>query len=312
MKGWFCGFGILGLFMGGAQASADYIFTRFDVPGATTTFASSISDSGDIVGRYNVGSSTLGFLLTSGSYTTLAVPGSNLTSAAGINNAGMIVGGFGAPPTDGFLFSGGNYTRLGVPGFLTAMGINDAVQIVGQYVDGKGSHGFLLSGGNITNVDPNGSIFLRTAAQGINNASQIVGWYFDGKDYRGFTLNGGRYTNIDVPGATNTFVNGINNTGQIVGEYRTGDLVSALHGFVMDGSNVTKFDFPDAIETEPYGINDAGEIVGYYYDRAGHEHSFLATPVGAAVPEPATFLLVSLVALGLIAWRFRCPSGLRS
>ncbi len=57
----------------------------------------------------------------------------------------------------------------------SAAGINDAGQIVGDYIDSRGKdHGFLRTAtGAFTVIDVPGA--TRTYAAGINNAGQIVG-----------------------------------------------------------------------------------------------------------------------------------------
>jgi probable HAF family extracellular repeat protein len=60
-----------------------------------------------------------------------------------------------------------------------AYGVNDAGQIVGQFIDGAGVyHGFLYSGGTYTTIDdPLG--LMGTEPFGINDQGQIVGGYQD-------------------------------------------------------------------------------------------------------------------------------------
>jgi WD40 repeat protein/serine/threonine protein kinase len=99
--------------------------------------------SGQIVGYYyQAGSTSHGFLLEQGSYTTLDVPGALYTYASGINASGQIVGTYydAAKGIHGFLLNQGNYTTLDVPGsaWTQAHAINDSGQIVGSYRDGAG------------------------------------------------------------------------------------------------------------------------------------------------------------------------------
>src|SRR5262245_30377780 len=133
-------------------------FNTFDDPAALpgTTYAYGVNDSGQIVGWYYDGSGNggnHGFLLSGGTYTTLdsgAISpshGTPVTFAYGINDLGQIVGTTWQG-TNSFLFSGGTYTTItGDP--LATLGnypsdINDAGQIVGYYIDGRGHyHGYL-------------------------------------------------------------------------------------------------------------------------------------------------------------------------
>src|SRR5262249_10304445 len=104
-----------------------------------------------------------GFRLLGNSLSTIDGPGSRSTVASGINNAGDIVGtyevfltlppGFGGPGAgidvfQAFLLSEGSFR--GISG-INANGINNAGDIVGRYVDGRGNHGFLLSNGSLIN-----------------------------------------------------------------------------------------------------------------------------------------------------------------
>ena len=113
------------------KAKADYIFTRYDVPGSTSTNPqyAGINDSGQIVGRYTDADGTShGYLLSGigGTLTTLDVPGATFNAAAGINASGQIVGTYDAV---GYLRMGdGSYTNVTVPD-ASAIREGDIVQV---------------------------------------------------------------------------------------------------------------------------------------------------------------------------------------
>ena len=109
---------ILSLGIAGQVKAAGYTLTTLNVPGASSTIASGINNSGQIVGQYSNTGGTHGFLLSGGVYTTLDAPGAISTEAYGINDAGQIVGQYSdnTGGTHGFLLSGGSYTTLDVPG----------------------------------------------------------------------------------------------------------------------------------------------------------------------------------------------------
>src|SRR5438876_102891 len=103
------------------------VYTTLDDPlagaNAAGTAANGINDTGQIVGCYDNGSSSLHrFLYSGGTYTTLDDPLATATThggtvAQGINASGQIVG-FYASKTDtdhGFLYSGGIYTAIDDP-----------------------------------------------------------------------------------------------------------------------------------------------------------------------------------------------------
>ena len=96
--------------------AASYTFTTLDDPVDPGTRANGINDSAQIVGYF--GNKAQGFLLSSGSYTTLNFPGITVdeTQAWGINNSGQIVGVFhDATGVHGFVNNGGIYTALNYP-----------------------------------------------------------------------------------------------------------------------------------------------------------------------------------------------------
>src|SRR5262249_29256141 len=78
------------------QAKVGYDFTTLDVPSSNLTSARAINDSGRIVGYYEAGGVTHGFVLSEGNYVALDVPGSTSTNARAINNSGQIGGDYEA------------------------------------------------------------------------------------------------------------------------------------------------------------------------------------------------------------------------
>jgi uncharacterized membrane protein len=128
-----------------------------------------------------------------------------------------------------------------------------------------------------------------TIAKGINDLGQIVG--IAGNN--GFLDTGGVFSTIAFPGATFTDAFGINDAGQIVGTYFDSSLHA--HGFVDSGGTYTSINIPfsGVIDTYVYGINDSGQIVGQYITTS-NDFGFVATPAGAAVPEPSAWVLAGI------------------
>jgi probable HAF family extracellular repeat protein len=87
-----CAFAVLG----GAEtlwADIQYTFTNIDVPGAASTYAYGINNSGQVVGNYLVHNiDDHGFLYSAGNFTTIDFAGAYITQPYGINDRGEIVG----------------------------------------------------------------------------------------------------------------------------------------------------------------------------------------------------------------------------
>jgi uncharacterized membrane protein len=192
------------------------VFSAINVPGATGgTFAQGINNAGQIVGYYVDGTGTHGFVDTGGVFVTLDVAGSADTFAEGINDAGQVVGyaypaSMTSPYALGFvdtagLFStidaeGGSYS--GLEDATYALGINDAGQVVGDYIEGARPPvvGFVDDQGSFAfvNVSPGTEGYDHgTVVSGINNAGQLVGYFNQFQVYPG--LDQGFSTAVPEP-----------------------------------------------------------------------------------------------------------------
>jgi probable HAF family extracellular repeat protein len=129
-------------------------FRTIDIPGSPITFVFGINNAGQLVGGFTDAATarTRGFLLTGGSVITLDIPGSEWTTAYGINSAGDVAGAFfgvfRGTGAHGFVYRGGSFQTIDVPGSITntrVFGINDAGQLVGDFGDATGGHGFLAT-----------------------------------------------------------------------------------------------------------------------------------------------------------------------
>ena len=159
-----------------------------------------------------------------------------------------------------------SFTTIDVPGGFDTRptGVNDAGEIVGQFFDDNGRHGFLFKSGTFSTLGPRGA--LQSVAADINNAGHIVGSFTDSAGQHGFLNVDGAYTTIDFPGATSTFALAIDNAGRIFGGFRSADDFSY---FIAEGSNFTAFpSFPDDGVND---FNDSGQVVGIVDD--GHNVS---------------------------------------
>jgi len=228
-------------------------------------FPHAINDFGQVVGDFTLRGPSVGFLYDAGTVRTDVVTGSlRFSYLGGINDTDQFTGSVVTPDgaLEAILISHGVLQAFTYPG-STAMeghGINNWGQVVGDYTDAGGTHGFVETPDHLSAIDvPDGS---HTVAYAINDWRQIVGSYqgADGHQH-GFLDTGGHYARINVPGAQTISVTGINDWGQIVGYYDDG--ASHRHGFVRTGGQFQTLDVSGASVTSAMGINNLGEIVGY-------------------------------------------------
>ncbi len=268
-----------------APPEAPLTYTNIDIPGASSSGASNINSSGQIVGGYVDSLGTQHAFVTDkrGGFNTIDFPDAVVTFGSGINNRGDVVGSYRdtAGVTHGFLLSDGILSTLDPPGsiFTLAFQINDRGQIVGEYDPGTGPvHGFVFENGMFTDIDqgvvPNGFSF--TEALGINNRGEIAGDFFDPNMFRSFTDRSNVFQQFEVPSQADTLMGGINDQGDTVGLFFDTNFV--FHGFLNTHGNFQTVDFPGAATTFALGINATGKIVGQYDNGDGVSHAFLAEP----------------------------------
>jgi hypothetical protein len=298
------------LLVAGHSAQAAWDFVTLQDPGAVSTVASGINNSGQIVGNYVDGSgNTNGFGYSGGSYTTIDVPAAAATTASGISNNGQITGSYtdGSGGVHGFTQTGfgGTPTPFDNPGGIgntNGSGINSSGTVAGYYYNGSNTLGFSKSGPTYTDVNYPGS--LTSQALGINDLGTIVGSFYDGTLTHGFVNTASTYTQMDDPlGAEGTFTTSINSLGDAAGYYIDGGGV--YHGFVDLSGTFYTVDDPNAgggqgQGTEVLGINDELQVVGQNVDING-----VITGFSAELPEPATLALFSLGVLGAVRLRRR-------
>src|SRR3954469_7582752 len=103
-------------------------FTSIDFPGATSTMAWGITQSGDIAGFYvSADKATHGFLLSRGQYSSIDFPGAAFTEVNGMSPKGDLIGDYaatltGSGPHHGFVLSGdGNFRTIDYPGSTSTL-----------------------------------------------------------------------------------------------------------------------------------------------------------------------------------------------
>jgi len=212
---------------------------------------------------------------TANKYSTFFVPGATQVVLSDINNLGTMIGVYldASNHLSGFTYAAGVVTPFHISGTQgnQIRGINDAGDIVGEYYDGSGQHGFVDIGGVITTIDYPGGI--NTSFMDINNLGQAVGIYLDSGYYpHGFIWSDGVFTPLDYPGSLGTELRGINDAGKIVGN--TFDATTS-HGFVYQ-NNFSLIDLAGAKFTIPNHINEKNNVTGFYVDALNEYHGFNA------------------------------------
>ena len=125
-------------------------YSEISVDGATSTFATRINDTNQILGHYvDADGKTHGFLLDSGAVTSIDFPGAIGTAALGFNNQGAIVGAyFDKFLSHGFIINEDGIFTIDFPDarFTNIIDINDSGEMVGHYQDAAGNnHGIVAT-----------------------------------------------------------------------------------------------------------------------------------------------------------------------
>ncbi len=221
-----------------------------------------------------------------------------------INNKGQVVGYSWTPDnvSHAFLYSNGSMQDLG-SNSITAYGINDSGQIVGQLNTNVPQHAFLYSNGVMQDL---GTISgPNSIATGINNIGQIVGWtdIDNSQNTHAALWQDGSILDLGSLGG-HSYAMAINNNAEIVGNALTDRGTKAFlysDGVMEDLNNLIDPALNWSL-TSAQSINDTGQIVGYGVEPFGQQHAFLLTPI-TIVPEPTTLFPFSLTVLVLLRRR---------
>ncbi|HVW09159.1 MAG TPA: PEP-CTERM sorting domain-containing protein [Bryobacteraceae bacterium] len=279
------------------------------IPGASSSEALGINNSGDIAGEFcpSGGGVCPAFLYSNSLLTNLGTLGGIDAVATGINEYGQAAGYLltSAGPSHAFLYENGNMTDIGTLGGSSsiAYGINNSGEVTGNSAIASGDgHAFLYSAGTMTDLGTLGGTFSSGVA--INNSGQTVGVsYMPGNGaWHAFLDNGGKMTDLGTLGGTVSEADGVNDSGQVVGFAFTAGGVS--HAFLYSAG--TMIDLNSVIDPslnitlqQAYAINNADQILAI-----GNHGWELLTPVAAA-PEPSAWLLFSGGFLGFAMFRRR-------
>jgi probable HAF family extracellular repeat protein/VCBS repeat-containing protein len=276
------------------ESMTTYAFTTLDPLGLGSN-PIAINAAGDIIGAFNTGTTTDGFVDINGTITDLGPVGSYIVGNKPplfINASGQVAGL--DANNDIFLYSGGTSTIITSidPNAGALVGI-DAAGDVAYYTPptpGGNDQAFLYSNGTAINIDPTLGNVFETA---ISNAGQVIG-------YPGFVYSGGSSTAIGAPpGGLSTQPEHVNSAGQVTGEFlytASGAPVGTdYHTFLYSPGgpavdiSPTGFDNSSGSDTiiRPIAINASGEvIINASPNDNGTVHAFLYNGSSTISIEP--------------------------
>lgn len=265
----------------------------FVVEGAALTQPQGINASGDVVGWYNAGGRSHGFIRSNGVITTVDFLKADNTLAdnttlRGIGPDGDVVGTYRDNAEEAVASHGFRRTPDGV--LIPVQYVNNGTtyNVILQRIlpdgtilgcrhlhDTMGSmKGIMIAGDEATEIDANASMNNGATPDG----HLVVGFYTPMGANRtwAYTIENGTFTPFAVPGSTNTNAWDVNPRGDIVGVYTDG--AGATHGYVRTDGGFTTIDVPGASATRAFGINARGDVVGSY-TKAGTTRGFVARRV---------------------------------
>lgn len=259
-----------------AMANADWTIKGLGTLGGSSSEATGINNSGQVVGvagahPFITGANGMGI-------TSLGNTGST-GEATGINDSGQVVGwtsSAGSTARHAFITgaNGAGITSLGSEngGDTFAIAINNSGQVVGWYAENNGARKAYITGpdgAGMTSLDTPGATNRSIFPLAINAAGQVAGftWINGGADEQAFITgtNGKGMMMLETLGTqpySYSYALDINNSGQVVGASSTSDGAQA---FITgsDGNGMASLGTFGGTESEAAGINNTGQVVGW-------------------------------------------------
>ncbi len=160
-----------------------------------------------------------------------------------------------------------NLDTLGGTGSI-AEGLNDSGQVVGDYENAQGTHGFIYSNGSMTDLGALPAPFnTYTVAVGVSATGQVVGTALSFADSsipnRAFTYSNGSISDLgtlDPPYNGAAQATAINASGQVVGFSTAAD--GAPHAFEEAQGRFVDLGTLGGSFSLAFGINSNGDVVG--------------------------------------------------
>lgn len=231
--------------------------------GGTSSFATGLNNSGQVVGYgTNAGGTLLPFIYSGG---TMSPIGSTSGQAMGINDSGLVVGFyFGAGGgADLPFFSSGGGAPTNLPGTGRALSVNASGDILVRSALG-GTTSAVYSGGSFGPTMP-------LLGSSINNAGVVAGNFVSGGRPHAAIYSGGVLTDLTLSGGIpgpSSYGIAINNTGQVALTSQATTMFSSYRfagGTSMSIGMLTAPGTPGAgtPDVQAMAINSAGWIVGH-------------------------------------------------
>ena len=195
---------------------------------------------------------------------------------------------------------------------ISANGINDYGQVVGQFTDANAlPHGFIYGNDAFVQIDYPNTTGIDLYK--INNLGQFVGSAINANGVIcGFFYDRGTFSPLlSLAAGGETYFYGINNRGEIAGTFYVG---SGSKGFIYKAGQFLTPNFSGTPQTSFDDINDSGEVAGSAVDAKGThgiiylENMGVFTPPfdfpGAKITYPET-----INAAGQLAGECTTPNG---
>jgi len=256
-----------------------YAVTDLGALNGETSYATSINNSGQVVGYSNCDGYNHAFLWQNGAIRDLGTLGGASSYAYGINNVGTIVGcadnGIGIPHA--FIYNGAMQDPSSyMPSvFSTAYGVNDCGQVVGEgNFDSIHGYAYSYSGSGIVTEDNVLSVVIGSGvARGVNNNGQVVGTSYE--NGQAFLRSGSQMQNLGTLGGGGSQAYAVNNNGNVVGH--SANSSGNDRAFIWQNSSGMKELGAISSNAPSYAvaINNNNQVVGHSYTATGEEHAFL-------------------------------------
>jgi probable HAF family extracellular repeat protein len=289
-------------------------------------WAMSVNSIGEVTGSTRaiapVGSSGHAYVYGPGGLTDLGTLGGTYSIGYAINDAGQVAGFSytnGDTATRAFLYSHGMMDDLGTLGGASssASDLNSQGDVTGYALTTGNSalHAFVYSQGAMTDLGTLGGTWSQ--GLGISDSKQIAGYSAVNGDttYHAFLATTEAIVDLGTLGGTYSVGFGVNRHGMVVGYSATARDLTAraflyLDSTMTDLNMLVASGLGGATLTEARDINDAGQIVAVGCLSSGVCSAYLLNPDPTLVPEPRTFVLITIGLAGIrVARRKRdCPN----